>query len=256
MEIVVCIKPVPLMTGINKTMRMGEFEYILNPCDAYAIEEALQIKKRTNGTVTAVSMGKEEGKSILRYAFSLGVDKGILLSDSKFAGADTLATAYTLSLGIKKNPYSLIICGSKTSDGNTGQVGPGLAEQLHIPHASNVVGIEEVTSFHIICRRKVGTHYVQTVKMKLPALIIVEDKLNVPQLPTIKGMASVFDKELSVMDCKLIQADEKRCGQIGSETQVIRTFCPSFTKEIEYFDGSMENICLKLVYKIKEITKK
>lgn len=256
MEIVVCIKPVPQMTGINKTMKMGECEYILNPFDAFAIEEALEIKKRTNGTVTAVSMGSEEGKSILRYAFSLGVDKGILLSDLKFAGADTLATSYTLSMGIKKNPYSLVICGSKTIDGNTGQVGPGLAQQLNIPHASNVIGIEEVTNLYIICMRKAGTHYVQMVKMKLPALIVVEDELNVPQLPTIKGMATVLDKELSVMDCKIIQADEKHCGQTGSETQVIRTFCPSFTKKIEYFDGSMADICIKLDHKIKEITMK
>lgn len=254
MEIVVCIKQVPQMTGINKTMKQGEREYILNPFDTYAIEEALRIKRKTSGTVTAVSMGNEEGKSILRYAFSLGVDKGVLLSDRKFAGADTLATAYTLSLGIKKNPYSLIICGSKTSDGSTGQVGPSLAQQLNIPHASNVIEIEEVTEQYIICKRVAGNQYIQTIKMELPALIVVEDEINVPQLPTIKGMASAAEKELVVMDCETLEADETRCGLAGSETQVLKTFCPPFTKKMVYLDGTIEDICVSLDDKMKEIT--
>lgn len=256
MEIIVCIKQVPQMTGINKTIKQGEREYILNPSDAYAIEEALQIKEMTNATVTAVSMGNEEGKSILRYAFSLGVDKGILLSDRHFAGADTLATSYTLSLEIKKNPYSLVICGSKTSDGSTGQIGPSLAEQLNIPHACNVTGIVKITDSYIICKRKASNHYIQTVKIKLPALIVVEDELNVPQMPTIKGMATASEKELLIMNCETIQADKKRCGQLGSKTQVISTSYPSFTKKIEYLDGDLKETCVQLDDKIKELIMK
>lgn len=256
MEIIVCLKQVPQMSGINKTIRPGEYEYMLNPSDAYAIEEALRIKKRTNGTIIAISMGNEEGKRILRYAFSLGVDKGILLCDRKFAGADTLATAYTLAKGIKKNPYSLIICGSKTSDGGTGQVGPSLAQQLNIPHASNIIEITAVTDKTIICKRMAGSGYVQTIKMELPALIVVEDELNVPQLPMVKGMAAASEKELTVMDCKAIQAEENRCGQTGSGTQVLRTFCPEFTKEAEYLNGNLKDICIRLDKKIKEYTMK
>lgn len=253
MEIVVCIKQVHEMTGINKTMEQGESEYILNPFDTYALEEALKIKKKTNGTVTAISMGNEEGKGILRYAFSLGVDKGILLSDRVFAGADTLATAYTLSLGIQKNTYSLILCGSKTSDGATGQIGPSLAQQLGIPHASNVIEIVEVTENSVVCKRRAGQQHIQTVKMKLPALVVVEDEINVPQMPTLKGMATASQKELVVMDCETIQADKKRCGLAGSETQVIKTFNQPFTKEIIYFKGALENVCLQLNNKIKEV---
>ncbi|MCK4649012.1 electron transfer flavoprotein subunit beta/FixA family protein, partial [bacterium] len=144
MNIIVCIKQVPDTADIridpktNTLIREG-VPSIINPFDTYAIEEGVRLKEKYQGKVTVISMGPPQVEDALREAISLGIDEGVLLSDRAFAGADTLATSYTLAEGIKKiGKFDLIICGKQAMDGDTAQVGPGIAEKLNIPHVTYV----------------------------------------------------------------------------------------------------------------------
>ena len=150
MKIVVCIKQVPDTTNVkinpetNTLIREG-VESIINPFDMYALEEGLRIREKHNGTVTVLSMGPPQVEASLREALSLGVDEAVLLSDKAFAGADTLATSYTLARGIEHlGGADIMFMGKQAIDGDTGQVGPGVAEHLNVPHITDVRKIEEI----------------------------------------------------------------------------------------------------------------
>ena len=159
MRIVICIKLVPAITNVSfdhdkGTLIRDGVKAEVNPFDMYAIEEGIRLKDRWGGSVIALSMGPPPAERALREALALGCDDALLLSDRKFAGADTLATSYTLSRAIRMMPsFDLIICGHKTTDGDTGQVGPGLAEWLGIPHVSFVRKIVQMTEKVITVER-------------------------------------------------------------------------------------------------------
>ncbi|HHY24474.1 MAG TPA: electron transfer flavoprotein subunit beta/FixA family protein, partial [Clostridiaceae bacterium] len=157
MNIIVCIKQVPATTEVkinketNTIVREG-VESIINPFDMYAIEEGLRLKDKFGGKVTVLSMGIPSVAEMMKEAIALGVDDAVLLSDRAFAGSDTLATSYTLSMGIKHiKDYDLIICGKQATDGDTAQVGPSLAEKLGIPHTTYVRKIEEIKDGYLTC---------------------------------------------------------------------------------------------------------
>jgi len=173
MNIVVCLKQVPGTTKVkidpqtNTLVRQG-IESIVNPFDTYALEEGVRIKEKYTGKVTAISMGPPQAEEILREAISLGADEVVLLSDSAFAGSDTWATAYTLAKAVEKlNQYDLVICGRQTLDGDTGQVGPELAEMLNIPFVAYVSKIEEISDKYIRVRRMVEEGY-EVIEMSFP----------------------------------------------------------------------------------------
>ncbi|MDO9542349.1 MAG: electron transfer flavoprotein subunit beta/FixA family protein, partial [Kiritimatiellia bacterium] len=150
MHIVVCIKQVPDTTDVKidpktHTLIREGVASIINPFDMYAIEESIRIKEKKGGKVTVLTMGPPQAENALREALSMGVDNAILLSDRAFAGSDTWATSYTLSMALKKmEPFSLIICGKQASDGDTAQVGPGLAAHLNLPQITYDRKIEEI----------------------------------------------------------------------------------------------------------------
>ena len=161
MNIVVCIKQVPDSTNVrinpetNTLMREGVAS-IINPFDAYALEEGVRLKEKHGGKVTVISMGPPQVEAALREAISLGADETVLLSDRAFAGADTLATAYTLAAGIRKlGGADLILMGRQAIDGDTGQVGPGVAENLGLPHVTDVRKIESIDAEGTIDRKSV-----------------------------------------------------------------------------------------------------
>jgi electron transfer flavoprotein beta subunit len=140
LNIVVCLKQVPGTTEVEIDPETGRLKRegvaaVVNPFDEYAVEEAIRIKEKLGGRIKVVSMGPPMAETALRDALALGCDEAWLATDRVFGGADTLATSYTLGLCIKKiAPFELIICGLKTTDGDTGQVGPEIAENLGIPH--------------------------------------------------------------------------------------------------------------------------
>ena len=218
-------------TGVLK--RDG-IESKMNPYDLYALETALWIKGKVGGTVTAVTMGPHQAESVIREAFMMGVDEGYIFSDRKFAGADILATSYTLSPGIRViGEFDLIICGRQTTDGDTSQVGPAVAEYLEIPHVAWVCKIQEVDNNKIIVEQDMADS-VEVAELKYPCLITVEKDIMQHRLPSYGRKLATQDrpvKRLTIND--FADQDEKKYGLSGSPTKVERIFLPeSNTKQL------------------------
>mgnify|MGYP005852137161 CR=1 FL=1 len=255
MNVIVCIKQVPgtnevkMNNETNTIIREG-VESIVNPFDVYAIEEGVRIKERTDGKVTAISMGIPSVAEMLRETIALGVDEAVLLSDRAFAGSDTLATAYALSMGIRKiGAYDLIICGKQAIDGDTAQVGPSLAEKLGIPHTTYVRKIDEIRDGFIRCERMTDDGY-EVIEMTLPALITVVKEINEPRLPSLKGMMRAKKAQIPVWTADDVGADKELCGLKGSPTQVIRTFVPVHETKSEMIQGEPAEQAKILVEKL------
>ncbi len=251
MNIIVCVKQVPATTEVkmnketNTIIREG-IESVINPFDTYAVEEGLRIKDRAEGKVTVVSMGIPAVADMLKQTVALGADDCVLLSDRAFAGADTLATAYALSMGIRKiGEYDLIICGKQATDGDTAQVGPSLAEKLGIPHATYVRKITGIGDGRIRCQRLTDDGY-DDIELTLPALITVVKEINEPRLPSLKGMMRAKKAEVAVWTADDVGADKAQCGLQGSPTQVIQTFVPVHDVQSEMFEGTPEEQARKL----------
>ncbi|GAG19497.1 unnamed protein product, partial [marine sediment metagenome] len=181
MDIIVCIKQVPdtlevkVNTETNTLIRQG-VESVINPFDLNGIEQGLRLKEQFGGTVTVLSMGPPQVADTLREAISMGADNAVMLSDINFAGADTLATSYTLARAVRKiGRFDLVICGRQAVDGDTAHVGPSLAEKLGVPHISCVIKIDEVTDKYMVTGRMTedGT---EKVKLSLPGLITVSKR--------------------------------------------------------------------------------
>ncbi len=255
MNIIVCLKQVPATTEVkmNKetnTLIRENNESIINPFDTYAVEEGLCIKDEHGGKVTALSMGMPFVADLLKETIALGVDEGVLLSDRAFAGADTLATSYALSMGVKKlGQYDLIICGKQATDGDTAQVGPSLAEKLGIPHTTYVRKIEEIREGYIRCQRMTEDGY-EVIEMPLPAIITVVKEINEPRLPSIKNMMRAKKAVVSILTAEDVGADIEKCGLKGSPTQVVQTFVPVHNVNSEMIEGEPEEQAKKLVEKL------
>ncbi len=258
MNIVVCIKQVPGTTDVkisektNTLIREG-VESIINPFDMYAIEEAIRIKEKMNGKVTILSMGPPQAKEAIKEALAMGADDGILLSDRAFAGSDTWATGYTLSMGIRKiGAYDLIICGKQAIDGDTAQVGPGVAEALGLPFVAYVRKIEEIREGYIRCERMMEEGY-EVIEMPLPALITVVKEINEPRLPSLKGMMRAKKAEITSWTAKDLSAEPANIGLTGSPTQVMKIFSPPQRPGGEMILGEVEEQAEKLVNRVREL---
>lgn len=256
-NIIVCVKQVPATNEVrldpvtNNIIREG-IESIINPFDTYAIEEAIRLKERLGGRITAISMGIPSVKELLKETLALGVDSGILLSDRSFAGADTLATAYTLSGGVKKaGEFDLIICGKMATDGDTAQVGPSLAERLGLPHLTDIGSIEEVGDNCLKVKKLTDNGY-DLLEIDLPAVITVTKEINTPRLPSIKGIREAAKAEVVTLTADDVKADPKRIGLSGSPTQVVKTFVPVQNVESEIFAGDTKERVSQLINRLNE----
>jgi len=257
MNIVVCLKQVPGTTQVkidpetNTLIRQG-IENIINPFDTYAIEEGIRLRERFGGRVTAISMGPPQAEAALREAISLGVDEGILLSDPAFAGADTWATSCTLSMALGKlEPYDLVICGRQTLDGDTGQVGPQLAEVLNLPFIAYVSQIEEIADDHMRVRRMVEDGY-EIMESPLPAVLTVVKEINTPRLPSLRGIARSKSATIPVWGSKELNADPGKVGLAGSFTRVMRIFSPQRVCRGEIFQGDVTDQVDCLIGRLKD----
>ncbi len=258
MKIIVCMKQVPAASTasidpLTKTIVRTGHNAVTNPFDLHALQTALDIRKETFGTVTAVTMGIPSAENVLRDAISRGADNGALLSDRAFAGSDTLATSYALSLGVESlGGADLIICGKMAVDGDTAQIGPELAQHLGISHVSDVCEILEAVEDHLLVRR-VWDDVEQELYLPLPALITVVKGQNLPQLPTIDGMLRGRAAKIAVFTAESLQADKERCGLKGSPTQVVRTFTPPVRGQAQAIEGNEQQQAGKLAKIIKEV---
>ena len=237
MNIIVTIKQVPDTHEVKIDSKTGTLiregvPSIINPEDKNAIEEALRIKESyDDAKVTALSMGPPQAESALREALSMGVDNAILVSDRTFAGSDTLATSYTLSVAIKKiKKYDLILCGRKAIDGDTGQVGPQLAEVLGLPQATFA---EEINiQGNVVTVKSNFDSVIRMIEMKTPALITVSNRTNKPRLKTMNGVLRAFrDKEVVTWTKKDLELNPMRIGINGSPTWIRKTFIPSYSRD-------------------------
>jgi len=258
MEIVVCIKQVPDTTEVrinpetNTLIREG-VGAVINPFDMYAIEEAVRIKERFSGRVTVFTMGPPQAESALREAIALGCDEAVLVSDRAFAGSDTLATAYTLSRAIKLfGQFDIIICGKQAMDGDTAQVGPGIAEKLDIPHVTYVKKIEKIEQGLIKVERMMEEGY-EVIEMPLPALITVVKEINEPRLPSLRGMMKAKKAEIKKVNLEDLAEDISRFGMKGSPTIVEKIFSPPPRKGGEMLLGTPSERAEKLVEHLMEL---
>ena len=232
LRIIVPIKQVPDMTQVKFDTRKGvvdrsSAEAEINPFDLNALEAGVQIKEKLGGVVTAVSMGPGKAKSVLSDALSRGADTALLLTDRAFAGADTMATSYTLASAIRKlGRFDLIICGEKTVDGDTGQVGPAIAEHLGIPHVAYVSKIEEVGEKLVVVCDMEGWHYL--VECSFPVLITVTKDVNTPRLPTFRDKIAARRAHVEMWGAEelLSVSDKGRWGVRGSPTRVRKIVLP------------------------------
>ncbi|MFH1684829.1 MAG: electron transfer flavoprotein subunit beta/FixA family protein [Candidatus Micrarchaeota archaeon] len=257
MNIIVCIKQVPDTTQVkidpktNTLIREG-VESIINPFDMYAIEEGVRLKENFGGKTIALTMGPPQAEAALREAISLGCDEGILISDRAFAGSDTLATSYTLAMAIKKvESYDIIICGKQASDGDTAQVGPGIAAHLDISQVTYVKHIKETEEKSITVERMTEEGS-EILKSPLPCLITVVKEINEPRIPSLKGKMKAKKADITCWKALDIDCDEDRLGLTGSPTQVVRIFTPPPRAQGEILEGDPQETTSKLVEMLKD----
>ncbi len=259
MNIVVCIKQVPDTTDVridpvtNTLVRQG-VESIINPFDAYAIEEGVRIKERLgSGKVIIVTMGPPQAEKALREAISLGADEAVLLCSRAFAGGDTWATSLTLSQAMKKINPDVVLAGKQAIDGDTAQVGPGISCHLDWPQACYVSKIREIEKGQAVveCLMETGK---EVLEVELPAVLTVVKEINEPRLPSLKGKMRAKKAEITVWNEADIEADPEKVGLKGSPTAVNRTFSPPRRSGGEIIQAETNAEAGKiLVGKIKEL---
>jgi len=228
---VVCIKQVPDTAEVRIDPERGTLVRegvpgILNPLDAHAIEAAVALRERLGGRVTALSMGPPQAEQALREAVARGCDRAVLLTDRAFAGADTWATSCTLSRAVRAlGDVRLIVCGKQAIDGDTAQVGPGLAALLDWPQATYVRRIVEASTAALVVERM--TDYGdEALRVPLPAVLTVLKDLNSPRLPSLVGCMRARRCEVPRWGLRQIGGDAARLGLNGSPTRVVRVFAP------------------------------
>ncbi len=247
MHVIVPIKPVPDISRVRFDIKRGVIDRSsslleINPLDLHALEVALQIKDNIGGKVTVIAMAPPHGDRALRDALARGADRAILLSDIKFAGADTLATSYTLASAIRKlAPFDLIICGEKTIDGDTGQVGPEIAEHLGIPHVAYVISVKNIDKNKIVVTSDLGDLYCE-FEITLPALLTVTKDVNTPRQPKLKDLLKARKAKIEIWNAESLSniADIDKLGLKGSPTRVVKIEFPKDTNKRKgvIFSGS------------------
>jgi electron transfer flavoprotein beta subunit len=244
MNVLVCIKQVPgssqvEVDPVTGVLRRDGVASKMNPYDLYGIELALSLTETYGGEVQTVTMGPPQAKSVIVESICMGAKCGTVLSDRKFAGADVLATAYTLSQGIRRaGEFDLIVCGKQTTDGDTAQVGAEVAEYLGIPNVSNVLSVDAIEDGKAFLTVALDDKLVKQ-SITLPCLISVDGDINSPRLPSYKVKQTVTDdmvKFLSFADFK--DQNEAHYGLRGSATQVERIFPPEKNTEKHSITGS------------------
>jgi len=261
LEILVCVKQVPHPDHFSEVrpdahtgriVREG-IPAIINPLDRNALEEALRAKEKFSGKVTAISMGPPQARKAVEEALAVGADRGILLCDTAFAGADTLATAAALFYAVRKlGEFNIIFCGNETVDSGTAQVGPQLAELLNIPQVS---GVREVsyTSDKTLEVKRVLEHGYMRVRLKLPALLSVTKDINQPRLPRVQGIMEVARKQVITWTARDIGAPQEHIGLKGSPTCAVGVYESKSGRRREITQGSTEEKARRAVTRLREL---
>ena len=246
MNIVCCIKQVPDTTQVkidpetNTLIRAG-VESICNPYDLVAVEAAVQVAEKYGGKVTVITMGPPQADLALRECLALGVNEAILLSDRAFAGADTLATSFTLAQAISKiasdEPVDLVFCGKQAIDGDTAQTGPGVATRLgynQFTYVSEITSVDAKKKTIVVKREVEGGS--EIIEGGLPALLTCELELGTPRYASLPEMVRALRQEVKVWGTAEINATPEQLGLKGSPTQVKEIFTPPLRTGGAVFD--------------------
>ncbi|WP_455391854.1 electron transfer flavoprotein subunit beta/FixA family protein [[Eubacterium] cellulosolvens] len=254
MDIIVLIKQVPNTTQVKIDPKKGTLiregvESIVNPEDLIATEAALQLREQYGGKITAISMGPPQAKEALQEVLAMGADMGILLTDKAFAGADTLATSYTLGQCIKTiDKFDIVLCGRQAIDGDTAQIGPQVAEFLGIPQITYVKNIK-ITGKKVRAERVVEEGY-EDIEAKLPVLVTVVKELAKPRYPSVNGIMDVCmmnEGAIKIWNAADIRAKADNIGLQGSATWVTKTFSPDTKRVGMKLTGTPQEIAGQLI---------
>ena len=257
-KIIVCAKQVPDTNVIKINPKTGTLirdgvPSILNPDDANALEEALKIKDKHPDThITVVTMGPPQAEMVLREAFAMGVDRAILLTDRKFAGADTLATSNALAGALKNLEWDAVFAGRQAIDGDTAQVGPQMSEHLDIPQVSYVCDLklsDDKKSF--IVKKETEEGY-QMLEAQMPCLLTVLASAVKPRYMSAPGIVEAYKKDIEIWTADKIAVDESKLGLKGSPTKVLKAFAKGLKAPGEVFEVDPEEAVGIIVSKLKE----
>ena len=245
MNIVVCIKQVPDTTEIKinpvtGTLIRDGVPSIMNPDDKGGLEMALRLKDQYGAHVTVITMGPPQADQILREAFAMGVDRAILLTDRKFAGADTLATSNALAGALRTLEWDLIITGRQAIDGDTAQVGPQTAEHLDIPQVSYVCGLEVEKGGKALRVTRETEDGVQILEAQMPCLLTVLSSAVKPRYMSAPGIVEAYNKNVEIWSADKIDVDESKLGLKGSPTKVLKAFTKGLKAPGEVFEVDPE----------------
>jgi electron transfer flavoprotein beta subunit len=264
MRIIVPIKQVPETTSVTMDDETGTIiregvEAIVNPLDLYAIETAIQIRESLppgGCEITTISMGPMKAMTALKEAIAMGIDSGVLLTDKSFAGSDTWATSYVLATAIGKcEPFDLIICGERATDGDTGQVPPGIAAWLDLPVVTYVAEVESLDQHSARVRRLIEGGY-EILDMDLPGVLTVVKEIASPRLPTLRGKQRARRLDVPAWGSGDLEVRQEWLGLNGSPTRVIKIFRPTVARTCEKItpndDRQMEQAADRLVSFLQE----
>ena len=263
MNIIVPIKQVPETSNVKMDEQTGTMiregvESIINPLDLYAIEAAIRIKEQFGGRVTVISMGPPNCRKALKEALAMGCDDALQISHKSFAGADTWATSHTLAAAIthKLRPFDLILCGERATDGDTGQVGPGIASFLDLPLATYVSKIYDVAAGQGFRVNRLVEGGYEILALPLPAVLTVVKEISFPRLPTLRGKQRARQTEIPVVTPADLDVPAEKLGLRGSPTQVVKIFRPKVSRQgAKYIikeENDLEHATAKLIEFLQE----
>ena len=260
MNIAVCIKQVPDTPGIRmdkermSIIREG-VESIINPLDAVALDAALALKEKEGGKVVVLTMGPPQSEEALREALAAGADEAVLITDPRFAGADTLATSHTLASAISRlTPFpDLILCGRQSIDSDTGHVGPQIAEELDLPQACGVTEIHPEGSSLMV--RQVSDGFLNTLRVSLPALVTVSRELSVPRYLPLGRIERAFSGgNILRWGLEDLGLGEDEVGFTGSATKVLRLHRPPGKQRGDIVTGSARELVERIIHKLESLS--
>lgn len=258
MKILVCVKQVPNTNEVKINPKTGTLirdgvESILNPDDDNALEAALQIKDKNEGTsVTVISMGPPQATDVLIECMAKGADDAILLSSRAFGGADTWATSNTIAGAIRKiADYDIIFAGRQAIDGDTAQVGPQIAERLGIPQVTYVEEVVKCEDGKLTVKRQLEDGY-EMIEIPTPCLLTAVKELNTPRYMSVKGIYDACEKEITVWSEKDIPVNPDEIGINASPTKVFRSFTPEPKGRGMMVEGTPKEAAVKVVDELKK----
>ncbi len=257
MNIVVCIKHVPDTTDVRvdpetKALVREGVQHVINPFDENAVEAALQLREAHGGKVAVITMGPPQAEESLRHALAMGADEAVLLTDPASRGSDTLATSYTLGRMVRRlGDFDLILCGKQAIDGDTGQVGPGLAERLGVPQMTFAISLDIADGK--LRARRVLDDFFEVVEVALPAVATVVKQINEPRRPSMRNVLKAKRAEIATWALADLDADASQTGFDGSPTQVVEVWPPQQRAGGKRLEGSSDEIVEEIAVLIKEM---